>query len=177
MHFRNLRLTELPPSEPALDAKHVARTDEGFVSLYSGVDLSGWRVGEEQKGSWKARNWRLITDGVSGDLVSEKEFGDLMLICDWRWKDKAAPAEVSGGQRPDARVVVTGSLVESAAPAGRWNRVEITLRGSRRTVVVNGVTVATDEAMPGVPARGPIVLQAPGAPIQFANVYVRKLGP
>src|SRR5262249_5314706 len=64
----------------------------GFVSLFNGKDLHGWKVPAGDNGHWK------IVDGVidydaqseaSGDksLWSEKEYGDFVLHVDWRLKD------------------------------------------------------------------------------------------
>ena len=56
-----------------------------------------------------------------------------------------------------------------------WNRFVITMKGDRLTVVLNGKTVLENAQLPGVPAEGPIALQRHGAPIEFANVYIKEL--
>lgn len=64
----------------------------GFVSLFNGKDLSGWRVPQGDGGHWR------VVDGVidydaesqaSGDksLWSEREYGDFILRVDWRIKE------------------------------------------------------------------------------------------
>jgi hypothetical protein len=69
---------------------------------------------------------------------------------------------------------------------GEWNTFEITLRGDRKTVYLNGQLVIDDAQLPQIPARGPIGLQHHGsmvdgqwtsAPslIQFRNIYIRAL--
>src|SRR5262249_39413535 len=45
---------------------------------------------------------------------------------------------------------------------GQWNNFEITLRGERLTVVLNGQTVINNALLPGIPQRGPIGLQHHG---------------
>ena len=47
--FRNLRIRELP-SASAIQADQEAAADEGYGSLYSGVDLSGWTEDEAAHG-------------------------------------------------------------------------------------------------------------------------------
>ncbi len=85
-HFRNIRIKELP----ATGAGHFggAMGDLGFKSLYNGIDLSGWRQDDGHAGHWQPSDWRLRYDGKSEaadkNLWSEKEYGDFMLICDWR---------------------------------------------------------------------------------------------
>jgi hypothetical protein len=69
---------------------------------------------------------------------------------------------------------------------GEWNTFEITMRGSRLTVVLNGITVITDAELPGVPVAGPIALQHHGARrdgvwtsppslVQFRNITIVEL--
>jgi hypothetical protein len=85
--FKNLKIKDLPSSNP--DPKDVCTADQGFRSLYTGVDLAGWKAGEGQKGHWQPKDWVLNFDGKGkGDLWSEKEYGDFQLICDWRWSAK-----------------------------------------------------------------------------------------
>ncbi len=79
-----------------------------------------------------------------------------------------------GSQSAEVRAGVTPKS-NADAPLGEWNRFHITMRGSRLTVVLNGVTVIENADLPGIPARGPIALQQHGSPIQFANIYVREL--
>ncbi len=232
-HFRNLRIKELPSTNPP--AEKVARAAEGFQSLYTGVDLSGWKQDEGHKGHWRPLDWRLDYDGKSEaadkDLWTEKEYGDFTLICDWRFTGQPKPTlrpvilpngdyavdengqqkmvevpdagdsgiylrgdsksqiniwcwpigsgEVYGyrtdkSQPPEVRAGVTPK-VRADKPIGQWNRFEITLRGDRLTVVLNGTTVIENAQLPGVRERGPIALQHHGDPIQFANLFIKEL--
>lgn len=89
-HFRNIRIKELPSSNPP--ANEVAETDRGFNSLYTGLDLRGWKVEAGSEGHWKAKDWILDYDGKSEatdkSLWSEKDYGDFILIADWRFSRK-----------------------------------------------------------------------------------------
>lgn len=73
-------------------------------------------------------------------------------------------------------------------PRGEWNTFEITMKGDRLWVKLNGVDVIADAQLPGVAAEGPIALQHHGAwdakgmrwsgppsLVQFRNIYVREL--
>ena len=61
------------------------------------------------------------------------------------------------------------------APIGKWNRFIITMKGDRLSVDLNGETVLENAQLPGVPERGPIVLQHHGDPIEFANIFIKEL--
>src|SRR5262245_32771020 len=54
-HFRNLRIQELPSTNPS--PSEVAAEAAGFVPLYSGLDLAGWRQPAGHAGHWQAKNW------------------------------------------------------------------------------------------------------------------------
>ena len=94
-HFRNVRIRELPSTNPEPD--EIALLDEGFVSLYTGVDLTNWKADEGHEGHWQPTNWRLTYDGQSEaadkNLWTEREYGDFQLICDWRWTGEARPTQ------------------------------------------------------------------------------------
>jgi hypothetical protein len=69
---------------------------------------------------------------------------------------------------------------------GEWNTFEITMRGDRLTVVLNGEEVLSNAQLPGVPPRGAIALQHHGAKkdgkwvsppslVQFRNISIKEL--
>src|SRR3989442_143035 len=70
----------------------VAAAADGFVSLFNGRDLSGWKVPAGDNGHWKVVGGVIDIDArseASGDksLWSEKEFGDFVLRVEWRIKE------------------------------------------------------------------------------------------
>jgi len=85
-HFRNIRIQQLPGSNPP--AEMVAKKDEGYRILYNGLDLRGWKMAPGHEGHWQAKDWILDYDGKSEaddkNLWTEKEFGNFVLIVDWR---------------------------------------------------------------------------------------------
>ena len=136
VHFRNIRIKELPSTEPEPD--EIAPVAEGFVSLYSGVDLAGWRHEAGHEGHWQAKNWTLDYDGKceakDKDLWTEKEYGDFVLICDWRWTAKPVKRECpvilpAGEEAVGEDGAVKTVEVPDAGDSG------IYLRGSRKSQV------------------------------------------
>lgn len=87
-HFRNLRIRELPSTQPR--PEETANLAEGYTLLYNGVDLRGWKMQPGHQGHWQPKDWILAYDGQSEaedkNLWTEREYGDFVLICDWRWK-------------------------------------------------------------------------------------------
>jgi hypothetical protein len=91
--------------------------------------------------------------------------------------DEKMPAAVRAGVTPRAN---------ADKDVGEWNGFEITMKGDRLTVVLNGVTVLDGAELPELPARGPIGLQhhgskkdgvwtSPPALVQFRNIWVQEL--
>src|SRR5262249_38918203 len=65
---------------------------EGFVSLFNGKDLAGWRVPAGDHGHWKVVDGAIDYDAGSqapGDksLWSDREYRDFVLRLDWRIKE------------------------------------------------------------------------------------------
>lgn len=93
--------------------------------------------------------------------------------------DKTMPPEVRAGVTPK---------VKADKPVGEWNTFEITMKGDRLTVVLNGQTVIDKAQLPGVPAKGKLGLQHHGGKnpktgemsaasslIQFRNISIKEL--
>ncbi|MBA7600766.1 hypothetical protein ES703_07825 [subsurface metagenome] len=97
IHFRNIRIREMPSTNPHPDV--VAGEDQGFRSLYNGLDLRGWKQVKGNEGHWVARDWILDYDGLSEaedreDLWTKEKFKDFTLIVDWRFPDEPVIDEV-----------------------------------------------------------------------------------
>lgn len=91
--------------------------------------------------------------------------------------DKNMPASVRAGVTPKH---------QADKPIGEWNTFEITLKGDRLTVVLNGITVIENAELPGIPAKGPLALQHHGgirdgkpfgnpSLVQFRNIRIKSL--
>ncbi len=93
--FRNLTIDEGVPVkkeswyQPAGKADD-ALAEQGFTSLFNGKNLHSWKVDEGHKGHWIVEEgWILAYDGQSEakdkNLWTKKSFGDVEIVCDWRW--------------------------------------------------------------------------------------------
>ena len=102
VQFKNIRIKELPASKngeatsqiPAeLTPLKLGKKFKGYTPLFNGKDLTGWRQAPGHAGHWEARGNVLHYDGESTakdkNLWTEKSFGDFILVCDWRWAEKA----------------------------------------------------------------------------------------
>jgi len=229
-------------------ATTLAAQGAGFVPLFNGKDLAGWKVPPGDNGHWKVVDGVIDIDAESESkaedksLWTEREYGNFVLRVDWRIKETpytnpnvhivkpdgtskrdahgqpiliAVPDSDSGiylrgnskaqvniwcwpvgsgevyGYRTDekmpaaVRAAVTPKKLADH-DIGQWNTFEITMKGSRLTVVLNGERVIENAELPGVAARGPIALQhhgskkdgrwvSPPALVQFRNIQVKEL--
>ena len=93
--------------------------------------------------------------------------------------DPKMPPEVRAGVTPKKK---------ADKPRGEWNTFEITMKGDRLTVKLNGEEVISNAQLPGVPAQGPLALQhhgsfdaktgrwtGPPSLVQFRNIYIKEL--
>lgn len=85
--------------------------DEGFVALFNGKDLSGWKglvanpikrqsmsaaqlkreqqkADEEMRSGWKVEDGLLIFTGKGNNLATEKHYGDFEMYVDWKITEK-----------------------------------------------------------------------------------------
>ena len=77
---------------------------------------------------------------------------------------------VRGGKITGAK---RGPIVKDRPPFGSWEKYEITSRGGKITVVLNGVPV--NEGTDASPNEGNICLQSEGWPVYYRNVAVKEL--
>ena len=174
--------------------------DGGWIDLFDGKTTTGWKpIGG---GKWDIAEGVLSgTGGGGGDkagyLVSNAAYADYELRVEF-WADADAnsgvfiraqdPNKIAAAtsyevniwdKRPDPRYG-TGAVVDFAqvAPpmplaANRWNTYEITARGDRVTVVLNGRQTADFTGAKFL--NGPIALQNAGGVIRFRSVRIRAL--
>lgn len=92
-HFRNLKIKELPSTHPS--AEETAALAEGFVPLYTGLNLDGWKHTPAHDAHWTPDDWVLKYDGKCDapdpHLWSVKDYANFVLVCDWRWSSKGVP--------------------------------------------------------------------------------------
>jgi hypothetical protein len=85
--FKNLKIKELPSTNPT--AKEICDVAKGFQSIFTGLDLRGWKSNDEQKAHWKPGNsWGLNYDGqgkgTDANLWTAKEYRNFEMVVDWR---------------------------------------------------------------------------------------------
>ena len=90
VHFRNVRMMELPSTNPK--PEETALDTTGFVPLFTGINLDGWKVPDGDNGHWKVSDESIDYDASSeakGDkhLWTSRAYSNYTLIADWRIKE------------------------------------------------------------------------------------------
>ena len=178
VHFRNLRLYELPSS--GADTSNTAPLVEGFVSRYSGVDLRGWSVDSEVKKVWKSDDWRLRCQPSPGDrrdLVMDGEFGDYSVQIDYKWEAKDADAALCplllGGRPvwPDEAMDDGLKTALKGLKPGKFVRLRVDRQGEVQTVSLNGRMVVKNQAV-SRSRKEKIALRNAGVEATFSSIYI-----
>lgn len=95
--FRKINIGELPPVANEEGVKAA-----GFTKIFDGKTLNGWKHTPDTT-NWKASLGILSHNGKPGainDLWSEKSYGDLTLVFDWRWSGRG-PTKSQPVVQPD----------------------------------------------------------------------------
>ena len=166
--FKNLKIKELPSTNPK--ASEICDVDKGFKCLFTGLDLSGWKVADDHKTHWKMGDGVLRYDGKhKGEMAlwTGKDYGDVEIVCDWQ-------ASAAGTFGLYFRGSKQGFRLSSEKKPGGWNRSVLTLKGDRLSMWTNNKLVTENARFADLPASGPIALFAENA-VQFRNVFVREL--
>lgn len=178
---------------------------EGWTSLFSGTDLTGWQnarnPGAENK--WSVEDGAMTNVDHGNDIATIETFKDFALHIEY----KTLPGGNSGvylrgrvevqvldshGKKPedlnkgDAGAVYDqyAPLKNAAKPAGEWHTVDIIYCGDLLTVTLNGervqdsvrISEPTGGALPGgVNEPGPLMLQGDHGKVWYRNIRVKPL--
>jgi hypothetical protein len=174
--FRNLQVKEIP-TKVGLLSQDIAVPPEPFYPIYTGVDLSGWKVTPEISQHWLVQDWTLAHDGTGPALTSQEEIGNFILSADFRWSDAANPGDwrqLVGTRFGDALAKALPYPASAEKKAGEWNRLRLSAIGKVVYVTLNGQPLLTNVTIAGKPAHGPLSLQGTGKKVEWANLLLRE---
>ena len=171
-----------------------ATTQEGWTILFDGSNLDNFNpIGDA---NWELADGAVQANSGSGFLVTKASYADFELTLEF-WVDEPAnsgifircadPTTVTDRSSYEVNIYDTradqtyrtGGIVHIAAPAsvinagGQWNSYEITARGPRLQVTLNGQEMVDVEDSQF--ASGPIALQYGAGVVRFRNVRIREL--
>jgi hypothetical protein len=166
----------------------------GWTTLLDGSSLKGWDV--IGNANWSVADGAVQATMGNGYLVTPMSYTDFEITAEFWVTDDANsgifircsdPKMITAAnsyevniydQRPD-QAYRTGAIVDIAKPAvqvntgGKWNTMNITAKGAKMTVTVNGMKTVDVENM--AHARGPFALQYAAGTVKWRSVKVRTL--
>lgn len=177
-----------------LTAQQVA---EGWVRLFDGETFFGWKSSQEDI-NWKVANGVISADkGPIGLLVTNTEFADYELLCDYRL-EKGGNSGIFLRTLFDPKNPVTdcyelntcdshpafptGSLVGVVKPDGKvegegsWKTFHVKIVGNQIDVWLDGKQILSHtDKRPNARRRGFIGLQKNAGRAEFKNVFLKPL--
>ncbi|MGN6137072.1 MAG: 3-keto-disaccharide hydrolase [Aureliella sp.] len=173
-HYRNIHIKELP--DTPVDPKDVAIANRGYRSVYTGLDLSGWKVGDSASSSWHVKDWVLAFDGKVPAEQSQLELDQPLdltgFVIDFRFVEQSdsLTIDLPGDSQP---LVIRaqddqgfGKMLEKT---GRWNRLEGSIQDGKLRLSLNGQSTEVEHTA----ATGSLAIRVNG-PIELSNLYVRE---
>jgi Domain of Unknown Function (DUF1080) len=181
----------------ALAACSSMSSSSGWTVLFDGSNLDNWSaIGSA---NWRIADGSVVADSgekLQGYLVSKNAYTDFQVRAEF-WVDDDANSGVFlrcgdrgtvnaknayevniFDKRPDPSYG-TGAIVYVAKAStvlkagGKWNTYEITAKGPRLTIVLNGVKTA--EVEDSQHTGGPIALQYGAGVVKFRKVEIKPL--
>lgn len=209
IRFRNLRVREIGADEA--DALLAARDGDAFAPLFDGATFDGWRGDRDSyeivDGALRCRagsggvlyteqvvsdfsvrlRFRLPPGGNNGLAIRYPGHGDPAYSgCEVQVLDDSAPAYAAAKpwQYHGSVYGVVPAHRGYLRPVGTWNFEEVTVAGSRYTVVLNGTTIVDADIAPlpshleqhfGKDARqGHFGFCGHHDPVEFRDVRIRR---
>ena len=174
-------------SSSSSDAGWITLIDGTHMNHFNAIGDANWRVAEGSVQADKGVGFLVSKDSYTDFEIKAEFWADadansgIFLRCGDRMKITTTNAyEVNiFDKRPDP-TYGTGAIVDVAKvlpmpkAAGRWNTYEITAKGDRFTVVLNGVRTV-DGVRDSRLRSGPIALQHAAGVIKFRKVQIRPL--
>lgn len=173
VNYRNIVIKELPatPIEP----DHIAISSRGYHSIYTGLDLSGWKVSDDAKDSWHANDWMLSFDGKTPAHEARLETADALqptgFVFDFRFSDQSQSLTVNlpGAAQPLTIQAKDDPLLgDSLERPGTWNRIEAAAADGRLKLTVNGKP--HELAYQSGPSH---LAFEPAGPVALANLFAK----
>ncbi|WP_027015334.1 3-keto-disaccharide hydrolase [Comamonas composti] len=167
------------------------------VELFNAKNLAGWKSSLPDN-QWKVVNGILTSDRSGANLISEQVFGDFKLHVEFKYpkngnsgiylrgRHEVQIADSSRDSEPGSTdfSAIYGFIAPSelnTRGADAWQEFDITLIGRQVTVIANGKTVISNQAIPGVTGgaldsheaeKGPIYLQGDHTAIAFRKIVI-----
>ena len=185
----------------ALSLEAAKDTEKGYIKLFNGKDLTGWRASE--KGDFRVEKGAIVVRGERAHLFTEKSFKNFDFKCEIMtepgsnsgiyfhtsheetWPSRGYEVQVNCTHTDPVRNGSLWGVVKVYQPNAKdneWYTMQITVNGQNVVTRVNGKLVVDYTELPGVTSgrridKGSIAFQAhdPKSVIRYRNVRIKPL--
>ncbi len=165
------------------------------IQLFNGKDLNGWHA--EGENQWVVEEGILKSPKSGANLISDATFTDFKLHVEFRYPENSNSGlylrgryevQIADNKGLEPSSVYFGGVYGFLTPnemvaksAGEWQSYDITMVGRRVTIVANGVTVISEQNIPGMTggaldndeaAPGPLFIQGDHGPVEFRSIVM-----
>ena len=124
---------------------------EGFEPLFTGKDLTGWKVHDGKKEAWGVDGGLLFTTGDGGGwLLTEKEYSDFELRLEYRWEKEGGNSGVAVRAPDEGWISATGIEIQLIDDAGYEKVHKYKLKPTQHTGAIYDVVPPSK-----LPGKGP----------------------
>jgi hypothetical protein len=188
-------------TSPVVTADNKKDDEQGWVHLFNGKDLEGWKTHPDDKAKWEVKDGVLIGSGPAGHLFSERgDYENFIYRVEAKINDhgnsgqyfrtqygpsfpKGYEAQINSTHRDPVR---TGSLYGFGKEAtvydmlvkpDEWFTQEVTAIGNHIVIKVNGKTTVDFVDKKNTYTKGHFALQQhdPGTVVMFRKIEVKEL--
>jgi Domain of Unknown Function (DUF1080) len=184
----------------SLDADTKKGDEQGFVQLFNGKDLEGWKTHPQDKAKWEVKDGVLVGSGPAGHLFSERgDYENFIYRVEAKINDhgnsgqyfrtqfgpsfpKGYEAQINSTHRDPVK---TGSLygfkeatvTKMLVKPDEWFTQEVIADGNHIIIKVNGKTTVDMVDKKNTYTKGHFALQQhdPGTVVTFRKIEVKEL--
>ena len=177
------------------------KTDEGYIALFNGKDLTGWKASEN--GKFTVEEGCIVVRGNRAHLFTEKEFKNFEFSTEIMtepgsnsglyfhtkyeetWPNNGYECQVNCTHTDPVKNCSIYNVVKNYDPIAKdneWYKVQITVKGKNIVTRVNGKVVVDYTEPEGVTgtrklSKGSFAIQAhdPKSVVRYRNVQVKEL--
>jgi len=194
-------LTALAAAGCAPDHAPGFRPGPGWVRLFNGTDMAGWKLVGRYPSTWRIQDGVLGSPSESDNLYTERQFLDFELHLEFKLPREGNSGAFLRGRkevqlsdcfgRKTLEDTDCGGIfgkvaprVNACRPPGQWNTLDVTMAGAKITVVLNGATTVDGAEVRGATGGqlderegepGALMLQADHSAVWFRNIWIRPL--
>jgi hypothetical protein len=159
------------------------KVEEGYKSLFNGKDLSGWRLGKIDLAGMKTtpnKKWHVddgvivIDGGGGGDIYTTADFNkDFHLKLEFRAAPKAdSGLYIRGPQLQVRDYPRAGPYNKVKFKDGDWNELDVTVKGTVITSVVNGKPITAKDVLQFTVKDGKPHAELNGKPVEVNKISI-----